>query len=226
MLPPPLCVWTEARPSMSEREQESSPITATPPAPSPHEVEAAKSAERPLHPKKPARGRIFRRTSFTRAILEGVVIFAAYRLLTMVPANVWPGGFALISILLLLLVLHFLPPIWAAMRVVSTKREKMSRRFWKMGPLLAGLCLLVELAVTLGLGNASPLIGPDGKGPVWAQLTASGTAHLSISTFAFNELGTLAFLVIYFTIAVVCTRLANGGFMRFTMPAGNGRVTL
>jgi hypothetical protein len=24
----------------------------------------------------------------------------------------------------------------------------------------------------------------------------------------------------------VCTRLANGGFLRFTMPAGNGRVTL
>jgi hypothetical protein len=33
-------------------------------------------------------------------------------------------------------------------------------------------------------------------------------------------------LLVYYTIAVVCTRLANGGFMRFTMPAGNGRVTL
>jgi hypothetical protein len=44
--------------------------------------------------------------------------------------------------------------------------------------------------------------------------------------FARGEAILLFALVVYFTIAVVCTRLANGGFMRFTMPAGNGRVTL
>ena len=207
-------------------EQEPSPTTAPTSAASTPERAAASSTARPAHVKKPAKGRIFRRTGYTRAIIEGIVIFAAYRLLKMVPANDWPGGAALISVMCLLLVLEFAPPIWAAMRVVSTRREKMSKRFWKMGPMLAVLCWLVDVAITLGLGNTGTLIGPDGKGPVWARFSAGGAAHLSVGTFLFNELGWLAFLVIYFTIAVVCTRLANGGFLRFTMPAGNGRVTL
>lgn len=208
-------------------EQEQSPTAASTSTPStPPETAAASPTARPAHVKKPTKGRIFRRTGYTRAIIEGILIFAAYRLLVMVPANDWPGGAALIGMMCLLLLLHFAPPVWAAMRVVSTKREKMSRRFWKMGPILAGLCLLLDIVVALGLGQPDPLIGPDGKGPVWQRLTESGAAHLSLGTFTVNALSTLAFLVIYFTIAVVCTRLANGGMLRFTMPAGNGRVTL
>ena len=205
-----------------EQEQSSTLSTAS----TTPEAAAASLTARPARVKKPAKGRVFRRTGYTRAIIEGIVIFAAYRLLVMVPANDWPGGAALIGMMCLLLLLHFAPPVWAAMRVVSTKREKMSRRFWKMGPILAGLCLLLDVAAALGLGQPNPLIGSDGKGPVWQRLTESGAAHLSLGTFAVNELSTLAFLVIYFTIAVVCTRLANGGFLRFTMPAGDGRVTL
>ena len=41
-----------------------------------------------------------------------------------------------------------------------------------------------------------------------------------------STLERLVIFAIYYTITVVCTRLVNGGFMRFTMPAGNGRVTL
>jgi hypothetical protein len=46
-----------------------------------------------------------------------------------------------------------------------------------------------------------------------------------------NDLGlyvlmTAALLFALFTLAVVCTRLAQGGFLRFTMPAGGNRVTL
>ena len=36
----------------------------------------------------------------------------------------------------------------------------------------------------------------------------------------------LVIYALYYMLAVVCTRLANGGFLRFTMPAGKGRVTL
>lgn len=186
---------------------------------------APSSAPAPRVPKKPAKGRVFRRTGYAQAIIEGVVIFAAYRLLDMISINTWPGA-ALLSFFILLLVLQFAPPVWAASRVVSTKREKMSGRFWKMGPILAGCCFLVDLAVTLTLGNAGLFGGPDGNGPVWARL-APGAAHpLTWAAFIGNELGAAAFLLIYYTIAVICTRLANGGFMRFTMPAGNGRVTL
>lgn len=174
--------------------------------------------------KKPAKGRVFRRTSYLRAIIEGVIIYAAFRLLEMIPYTTWPGA-AIIAFFFLLLLLQFSPPVWAAMRVVSTKREKMSARFWKMGPILAGLCFLVDIGVTLGLGGAI-LGGSDGNGPVWARLMPGATHPLTWAAFIGNELSTAAFLLIYFTIAVICTRLANGGFLRFTMPAGNGRVTL
>jgi hypothetical protein len=188
------------------------------------EASAPTRASAPHVRKKPARGRVFRRTSYLRAVIEGVMIYTAFRLLEMISSRTWPGA-ALIAFFFLLLLLQFSPPVWAAMRVVSTKREKMSARFWKMGPILAGLCFLVDLAVTLGLGGAI-LGGPDGNGPVWARLMP-GTAHpLTWAAFIGNEVSSAAFLLIYFTIAVICTRLANGGFLRFTMPAGNGRVTL
>ncbi len=193
-------------------------ISDTPPA-------AATPAPAAHLRKKPAKGRIFRRTGYTRAIVEGVVIFLAFRLLEMVPLNFWPGA-TIIIIFFLLLFLRFFPPVWAATRVFSTKREKMSRRFWKMGPILAGLCILVDLAVALGLGQTGFLVGPDGNGPVLARLLPGAAHPLSVGAFLLGELGPAIFLLVYFTIEVVCTRLANGGFLRFTMPAGNGRVTL
>ena len=135
-------------------EQEQSPTPATTPTPAtPPETAAVSPLARPPRVKKPAKGRVFRRTGYTRAIIEGIFIFAAYRLLVMVPANDWPGGAALIGMMCLLLLLHFAPPVWAAMRVVSTKREKMSRRFWKMGPVLAGLCLLLDIVAALALAT-------------------------------------------------------------------------
>jgi hypothetical protein len=177
------------------------------------------------HAKKPARGRLFHRASYGRALLEGVLLFAAFRLLQMVPLA-WLPDAGVIALILALLVLRFLPPVWATSRVVSSKREKMSRRFWKMGPLLALLCLLVDLAVALGLGEPAFPAGPDGYGPVWARLQPGAAHALSLGAVALDEGKTLFFLLIYFTIAVICTRLANGGFLRFTMPGGDGRVTL
>ncbi len=192
-------------------------------APTPELAAPASVPRRP--PKKPTQGRIFRRTSYRRALLEGALIYAAFRLLQMVPLN-WLSDAAVIVLILLLLVLRFLPPVWAASRVVSTKREKMSRRFWKMGPILAALCLLVDMAVALGLGEPTFPAGPDGYGPVWARLQPGAAHPLSWGAFALGEVPTFFFLLIYYVIAVVCTRLANGGFMRFTMPGGDGRVTL
>jgi hypothetical protein len=195
------------------------------PASEPATRATAPAAQAPRIEKKPAKGRVFRRTSYARAVIEGVIIFGAYRLLEMLPRATWDGA-ALIAFFFLLLILEFLPPVWAASRVISTKREKMSRRFWKMGPILAGICILLDLGVTLSLGNADMLIGADGNGPVWARLQPGAAHPLTWVSFLTGEVGFAIFILIYFTIAVVCTRLANGGFMRFTMPAGNGRVTL
>ena len=167
---------------------------------------------------------MFRRTTMRRAIIEAIAIYTAGRLLVMVPITFWPAAiFPLV--LVLRLVLFVAPPVWAAMRVVSTRREKMSRRFWRLGPLLAVYCTLADAAIALALGDFYLLGGPASR-PDIIRLGAGGADTLSPVAFLENELITLFLLVIYYTIAVVCTRLANGGFLRFTMPAGKGRVTL
>jgi hypothetical protein len=169
-------------------------------------------------------GRFWRRISFQRAVAEGGVIFLVGRLLAMVPPSFWPAV-VFPGVLVLRLVLGFSPPVWAAMRVTSTRREKMSRRFWGLGPLLAALCTSLDVVVALTLGDAL-LFGGRAGPPDALRLVQAGPAHLSLAAFTLGEVALLVTLAIYFTMAVVCTRLANGGFMRFTMPAGNGRVTL
>ncbi|MGH2518032.1 MAG: hypothetical protein ACRDHP_20505 [Ktedonobacterales bacterium] len=184
------------------------------------------TASTPPVPRRRARkqSRIWRRTTMRRAIAEAVVIFIAARLLAMVPADFWPL-FLFPLILILRLVLTFSPPVWAAARVVSTKREKMSRRFWNLGWQLAALCAIADATIALVLGDFYFLGGPAGP-PDITRFSMRGTQALTPGAFLLAEAGTFIFFALYFTIAVVCTRLTNGGFMRFTMPAGNGRVTL
>lgn len=146
--------------------------------------------------------RLWQRTSMPRAVAEAVAIFTLGRIIWQLPVSLWPGPLVALAPLAWL-GLMFLAPVWAASRVVSTRREKMSRRFWWLGPRLAVYCMLVSGALAVITRTAG-----------------------SVGDFAHAEVILLFALVVYFTIAVVCTRLANGGFMRFTMPAGDGRVTL
>ena len=167
---------------------------------------------------------MFRKTTMRPAIIEGVLIFAAGRLLGLVPIAFWP--FWLFPLVLVVRTLLFIaPPVWAAMRVKSTKREKMSRRFWRLGPLLALLCIGADVVIALALGEATLWGGAAGP-PDIIRFGATGAAHLAVGDFLLSTLERLVIFAVYYTIAVVCTRLANGGFMRFTMPAGKGRVTL
>jgi hypothetical protein len=162
-----------------------------------------------------------------RAISEAVVIFAAGQLLAMISPGVWPAildPVVLPVTWILRLALFIAPPVWAAMRVVSTRREKMSRRFWWLGPRLAIYCTIAGALVALLLGESGPF-GPT-SGPDIVRFFAHGRDALSLGAFIVGQLATLSLLLVYFTIAVVCTRLANGGFLRFTMRAGRGRVTL
>ena len=174
--------------------------------------------------RKQTTGVFFRRTTMRRAIIEGVLIFAVGCLLAMVPVNVWPF-FVYPLILVLRLTLYFAPPVWAAARVLSTKREKMSRRFWRLGVQLAALCALVNAVYSQMFGEVSLWGGTVSK-PDFARFGASGAGGLSVGSWLVGEIVLFVGLTAYFTLAVICTRLANGGFMRFTMPAGDGRVTL
>ena len=167
---------------------------------------------------------MFRKTTMRRAIVEGTLIFIAAQLLGLAPVAFWP--FWLFPVVLVVRTLLFVaPPVWAAMRVKSTKREKMSRRFWRLGPILALTCTGANVLIALLLGEATLWGGASGP-PDIARFGASGSAHLAVADFLVSTLERLVIFAIYYTIAVVCTRLVNGGFMRFTMPAGNGRVTL
>ena len=169
---------------------------------------------------------MLRRTTMRRAIIEAIAIYIAGRLLAMVDFTAGPAAIVPLPLMLVLrLALFVAPPVWAAMRVVSTRREKMSRRFWRLGPLLAVYCTLADATIALALGEFYPMGGPA-SGPDIARFTAHGSDALSPVGFLSGELILLFLLMVYYTIAVVCTRLANGGFLRFTMPAGKGRVTL
>ncbi|HEX9036443.1 MAG TPA: hypothetical protein VF808_05580 [Ktedonobacterales bacterium] len=167
---------------------------------------------------------MFRKTTMRRAVVEGLLIYLAGQLLALAPISVWPALLFPV-VLIVRLALFALPPVWAAMRVVSTRREKMSRRFWRLGPTMALFAALISAMSALVAGETAPLGGVITK-PDWARFGLSGAAGLTPGAFALSALGSLGLLVVYYTIAVVLTRLANGGFMRFTMPAGDGRVTL
>ncbi len=169
---------------------------------------------------------MFRKTTMRRAIIEGLIIFLAAQGLALAPISFWAP--AIYPVILILRTLLFLtPPVWAAMRVVSTRREKMSRRFWRLGPTMAALAWTLGLLIELFIGETLVPWGGLATTPDIARLgVVGGHATLAFGAFATGALGNLGVLLVYYTIAVVCTRLANGGFLRFTMPAGNGRVTL
>lgn len=168
---------------------------------------------------------MFRKTTMRRAIIEGLIIALIAQGLALIPISFWPP--AIYPVVLILRTLLFLtPPVWAAMRVVSTRREKMSRRFWRLGPGLAALVWALGLLIELFIGETLVPWGGLSTAPDIARLGVGAPATLAFGAFALAALENLGVLLVYYTIAVVCARLANGGFMRFTMPAGNGRVTL
>lgn len=167
---------------------------------------------------------MFRKTTMRRAIIEGLLIYLAGSLLALVAISFWPP-LVFPLILILRLALFVSPPVWAAMRVVSTRREKMSRRFWRLGPTMALFAAAISAIIALLAGEVGPLGGPPTL-PDWQRFSLHGAQGLTPGGYALGVLTTFGLLLVYYTIAVVLTRLANGGFMRFTMPAGNGRVTL
>jgi hypothetical protein len=161
-----------------------------------------------------------------RAIVEGLLIYLVAQGLALVPISFWAPAIFPVA-LILRTALFILPPVWAAVRVVSTKREKMSRRFWRLGPIMAVSASVLSVLIALFVGETqTPWGGLDSAPDITRLGLVGGHASLAMSVFALDALRNLGILLVYYTIAVVCTRLANGGFMRFTMPAGNGRVTL
>jgi hypothetical protein len=168
---------------------------------------------------------MFNRVSYRQGIIEAVIIYTIGRLGALINPAFFPD-WAFVAIPLLFLAFQLLiPPFWATRRIASPKRERLSKRFCWLGPRLAAICIAIDLLLSLIAGL--PVTQFDiPRGPVLKRLFESGQNHLTLSQFALIEAKSAALIFVLFTLIVICTRLAGGGMLRFTMPAGGNRVTL
>jgi hypothetical protein len=169
---------------------------------------------------------MFSKVSYRRGVLEGVILYTLGRLGALVTPAFFPDWLFVALPLLFLVLQYILGPVWATRRIASTKRERLSKRFWLLGPRMAVICLAIDIVITLTCGLSVNAFGGMQQGPALLRLFVAGPQHLSLLDLGFYELKSAALLFSFFTLDVICTRLAMGGFLRFTMPAGGNRVTL
>ena len=169
---------------------------------------------------------MFNKISYRRGVIEGAILYTLGRLGALITPAFFPG-WVYVAAPLFFLVLQFLvAPYWATRRIQSTKRERLSKRFWLLGPRTAATCFCIDLLISLAIGLALFTFTSVQQGPALWRFFTSGSNHLGLLDFGIYELRSAALLLAFFTLTVVCTRLAQGGFLRFTMPAGGNRVTL
>jgi hypothetical protein len=168
---------------------------------------------------------MFNKTTYRRGVLEGAILYTLGRLGSLINPVIFPDWTYVAVPLLFLLLQYLIAPVWATRRIASTKRERLSKRFWLLGPRLAALCLAIDVLLSLAFGLPVSSFGVP-QGPALLRMFSTGRNHLTLPDFGIYELRTAALLFALFTLSVICTRLAMGGFLRFTMPAGGNRVTL
>jgi hypothetical protein len=169
---------------------------------------------------------MFNKVSYRRGVMEGVILYTLGRFGALITPAFFPDWVYVAAPLFFLILQFLIAPYWATRRIQSTKRERLSKRFWLLGPLMAAICFCIDLFVALAIGFALYTFSVVQQGPALWRFFASGSNHLSFLDFGIYELRSAALLISFFTLTVVCTRLAQGGFLRFTMPAGGNRVTL
>ena len=169
---------------------------------------------------------MFNKVSYRRGFIEGVVLYTLGRLGALITPAFFPDWVYVAAPLLFLMLQYLMGPVWATRRIASTKRERLSKRFLLLGPRLAAICLGIDIIITLVGGLPVNVLGGAQQGPALWRFFTSGPNHLSLLDLGIYELKSAALLFALFTLDVVCTRLAMGGFLRFTMPAGGNRVTL
>ena len=168
---------------------------------------------------------MFNKTSYRRGVIEGVILYTLGRLGALLNPAIFPDWIYVAAPLLFLLLQYLIAPFWATRRITSTRRERLSKRFWLLGPRLAALCLGIDILITLAFGLPVGLFGVP-QGSALLRMLTPGRNSLTLLDFGIYEIRTAALLFALFTLTVICTRLAMGGFLRFTMPAGGNRVTL
>lgn len=169
---------------------------------------------------------LFNKVSYRRGVIEGVLLYTLGRLGALITPAFFPDWIYVAAPLLFLVLQYLLGPVWATRRIISTKRERLSKRFWLLGLRLAVICLGIDILITLTCGLPVNALGGLQQGPALWRLFINGPSSLSLFDLVFYEFKSAMALLALFTLDVICTRLAMGGFLRFTMPAGGNRVTL
>jgi len=170
---------------------------------------------------------MFDKVSYRRGVIEGVLLYTLGRLGALITPTAFADWLVVAAPICFLLCQFLLAPFWATRRIKQFgKRERLSRRFWLLGPRLAAICIGIDLGLSLAVGLAMFSFSDVQQGPALVRLFASGATALSLPDFAFYELKNIAALFALHTLTVICVRLAQNGFLRFTMPAGGNRVTL
>jgi hypothetical protein len=169
---------------------------------------------------------MFNKVSYRRGVVEGSIIYTLGRLGALITPAFFPGWLFILAPLFFLTLQFLVAPLWATRRLQSTKRERLSKRLWLLGPRLAGNCIAIDLGISLTMGLGIFTFTNTQQGPALYRFFASGPNHLSLLDFGLYELRNIALLLALHTLTVICTRLGQGGFLRFTMPAGGNRVTL
>jgi hypothetical protein len=169
---------------------------------------------------------MFNKVSYRRGVVEGSIIYTLGRLGALITPAFFPGWLFILAPLLFLTLQFLIAPLWATRRLQSTKRERLSKRLWLLGPRLAAICVAIDVVISLTMGLAIFTFTSTQQGPALYRFFTSGPNHLSLLDFGLYELRNIALLLALHTLTVICTRLGQGGFLRFTMPAGGNRVTL
>ena len=169
---------------------------------------------------------MFNKVSYRRGVIEGVILYTLGRLGALITPAFFPDWVYVLAPLLFLILQFLAAPYWATRRMQSTKRERLSKRFWLLGSRMAAICFCIDLLISLMIGLALLTFSGVQQGPALWRFFTNGPNHLSLLDFGIYELRSAVLLLSFFTLTVVCTRLAQGGFLRFTMPAGRNRVTL
>lgn len=169
---------------------------------------------------------MFDTIGYRRGVLEGAAIYTLGRLGALITPTAFPDWVVVAGPVCFLFLQFLLAPFWTARRIKQmSKRERLSWRFWLLGPRLAAICLGIDLSFSLVAGQAIYTFTAVQQGPVIARML-SGSGQSLLPDFALYELKNAVALFGFFTLTVICTRLAQGGFLRFTMPTGGNRVTL
>jgi hypothetical protein len=123
---------------------------------------------------------MFNKVSYRRGVMEGVILYTLGRLGALITPAFFPDWVYVVAPLLFLILQFLVAPYWATRRIQSTKRERLSKRFWLLGPRMAAICFCIDLLISLMIGLALFTFSGVQQGPSqWEGIVSTHLPHLS-----------------------------------------------